>query len=68
MDEAINEFCDLTYCAQWQALRAKVKAFLKDPNDHRDIICVELFDQVCGGRRFLNQVSVYFVSIDCLLF
>ncbi|ODM99995.1 Tudor and KH domain-containing protein [Orchesella cincta] len=44
-DETINEFCDKTYCAQWQSLTAKVKDYLKDVEDGHDVIWLELLDK-----------------------
>ncbi|CAL8089336.1 unnamed protein product [Orchesella dallaii] len=44
-DETINEFCDRTYCAQWQSLTAKVKDYLKDVEDGHDVIWIELLDK-----------------------
>jgi len=64
MDDTINDFCDLTYCAQWQSLRAKVKDYLKDPNDHRDTIWIELIDKVKNRYKSTDYVNQIQFSCD----
>jgi len=63
-DEAIAMFCDLTYCAQWKSLTAKVLDFLKPSNDSKDVIVwLDLVDRELNIRDQLIQ-SGYAVSND----
>jgi tudor domain-containing protein 2 len=56
-DDAINTFCDLSYCAQWRAVTAKVKGFLNDDQGNKNrVVWLELMDRdVNIGQSLINQ-------------
>lgn len=73
-DEVINEFCDLTYCAQWQSLTARVKDYLKDAEDGHDVIWIEVLDKVSVFHSECLMSHLHFIQCNtefrqaCLFF
>ncbi|CAG7826662.1 unnamed protein product [Allacma fusca] len=57
-DDTITTFCDLSYCAQWKSLTAKVKGFLPDENGSSKnvAVCLELMDRESNiGDEMIKQ-------------